>query len=233
MGALICLQGGAEFAEACKPMDDLLLTRAPTGPVLVAPLACGARSAYRMVGHTGCEYYASLGAGDLRIAPEPCLSLGATVRSIIQAGTVVIPSGSPARLRAVVMGTAIGAALRAHVAQGGMVIGSGAGAMVLAGWMVLRGIDRDVRSGLGLVPNALVLPNFRENTTVLFEARCRRLAGWMSVVGIPRYSGVVYEHGQLHAVGSDDSWLLTAFGSRTRLSSSFHVDPARSRRVPC
>jgi cyanophycinase-like exopeptidase len=225
MGALICLQGGGEFTEASKPMDDLLLSRAPKGPVVVAPLASGAGSAYRMVGQTGCEYYASLGATDLRVAPEPHLSLGASVRSIIKAGTVVIPGGSAARLRAVVMGTAIGAALRAHVAQGGMMIGSSAGAMVLAAWMVLPSVDREVRSGLGLVPNALVLPNFCDRTTVLFEARRRRLAWWMSVVGIPRHSAVVYHHGRLEAVGAQDSWLLSAFGSRTRLSRARHVGP--------
>jgi hypothetical protein len=68
-----------------------------------------------------------------------------------------------------------------------------------------------------------VLPDFCDRTTVLFEARRRRLAGLMSVVGIPRHSGVVHHHGRLEAVGVEDSWLLTACGGRTRLSSSYQA----------
>lgn len=227
MGALICLQGGAEFTEACKPMDGRLLERAPDGPLVVAPWASAAGSDYRMVGHTGCAYYSSLGVTDVRVAPEPYPSVGATVRLIVHAGTVVIPGGSTARVRAMVMGTAIGAALRAHVAQGGMVIGSSAGAMVLAGWMALPTIAPEVRSGLGLVPDLLVVPNFREGVTGLFDGRRQRRAGWMTVVGIPAHSGVVCDQGRLSAVGAEDSWLFTACGSGTRLSAVSQIGPAR------
>lgn len=216
---LICLQGGAEFTAPCEPMDRWLLARAPDGPVAIAPLACAPGKEYRAAGRHGYDYYSALGATDVLLAPEPGVAIGGTVRSIVDARTVVIPGGSPARVRAVVMGTAIGAALRAHLAQGGMVIGASAGAMVLAGWMVLPEVGSDIRSGLAFVPDVLVLPHFSDPTTMsLLEVSRRRLGEWVTILGIPEQSGVVYTHGRLLALGVSDSWSFSNDGSRTLLS---------------
>jgi hypothetical protein len=207
-------------------MDDRLLRWAPDGPLIVAPLGCGAGPDYRRTGDAGRTYYMGLGAPDVRVAPEPRLSVGATVRSIVRAGTVVIPGGSTARLRSALIGTAIGAALRAHVARGGMVIGAAAGARALAAWMVVAGAG--VRAGLGLVPDVLVVPAPDGQAAVLREVLRRRVAGWMTVVGVPAHSGVLYDGRRLHAVGADRAWLLTPSGARLRLSSLSQVHGAGS-----
>lgn len=225
MGALICLQGGEEFTPACRPMDDRLLARAPGGPVVIAPFACAPGRDYRAVGEAGAAYYTSLGVPGVRVATEPRLSVAGTVRSIVRAGTVVIPSGCPVRLRATLIGTAIGAALRAHAALGGMVVGAMAGAMALAAWM-MRSDGDGVLTGLGLVPHLLVVPGGSDGIARFDDTHRRRVAGWMTVVGIPACSGVVYDRGRLRAVGAHESWVVTAAGTRIRLSASSQLDPA-------
>lgn len=212
MTGQICVQGGNEFTEACRVMDAAWVRRVGPGPALVLPLACATGTEYRVAGTNGHDYLRSLGLPDVAVAPEPGVQLDRVVHAIVTARTVVIPGGSPARIHRRVVGTALGAALRAHIAGGGALVGASAGAMVLASWMILPGQDDDVHPGLGLVPDVLVLPHFRMDVngdgSVGAVTRVRRgLPDDVDVLGLPECSGVLYD-GRDHPMGLGvaDSW---------------------------
>ncbi len=77
-----------------------------------------------------------------------------------RARLLVLPGGSPSRLLAALQDTAVGELVATLLADGGVVSGSSAGAMVLCDWTVLpdrRGPQGTVvERGLGLVPDLLV-----------------------------------------------------------------------------
>lgn len=207
MTGAICLQGGNEFTDDCREMDEVWLARVPGGVVAIAPLACAPGAEYRTAAHNGAGYLRTLGVADIVVAPEPSLSLDTAVRTILDAAIVVIPGGSPARIRARVVGTAIGGALRAHLSGGGTVVGASAGAMVLGAMMLVPGGDMQVHPGLGAVPDVLVLPHYGEPRSSVVEQVATQLSDTATILGIPACSGVLYSgDGGPLALGRDDSW---------------------------
>lgn len=210
MSGVICLQGGNEFTDACRGMDEYWLARAPEGVIGIAPLACAAGAEYRTAANNGAEYLRGLGAEDIVVAPEPKLSLDAAVRTILDAAIVVIPGGSPARIHARVVGTAIGGALRAHLAGGGTVVGASAGAMVLGEMMLVPGDDMQVHPALAAVPDVLVLPHFGEPRSAVVDQVAAQVGDTMTLLGIPACSGVLYDDGGPLAIGSGDCWRFTS-----------------------
>lgn len=210
MTGAICLQGGNEFHPECREMDEGWLARVPVGVVAIAPLACAAGAEYRTAAHNGADYLRDLGVGDIIVTPEPSLSLDGAVRAILDATIVVIPGGSPARIRKRVVGTAIGGALRAHLAGGGTVVGASAGAMVLGELMLVPGTDMQVHTGLGAVPDVLVLPHYSEERRSVVDEVTAQINGWVSVLGIPACSGVLYGHDGPLAFGADACWRFSA-----------------------
>lgn len=210
MTGVICLQGGDEFNSEHRAIDEAWLDLVTPGPTRVLPLACAAGAEYRTAGHNGCEYLRGLGLEDVSVAPEPDLSLDTAVREIVAAAIVVIPGGSPARVRRRVVGTAIGGALRAHLNAGGTLIGASAGAMVLASAMMLPGIELDVQAGLGVVPDALVLPHYVVDRRAMVD-QLHELAGpEVSIYGVPVHSAVIVDDRGVHAVGEEPCWRLDA-----------------------
>lgn len=210
MAGVICLQGGNEFTPDCHATDRAWLDRVAPGPTSVVPLACAAGVEYRTAGHNGCEYLRGLGLDRVSVAPEPDLSLDTTVREIVDAAIVVIPGGSPARIRRRVMGTAIGGALRAHLNAGGTLVGASAGAMVLASVMMLPGTHLQVQSGLGMVRNALVLPHYVDGRRDMVD-RLHALAGRdVTILALPVCSGIIIDDEGMRAAGGKRCWRFRA-----------------------
>jgi cyanophycinase-like exopeptidase len=210
MTGAICLQGGNEFTDDCREMDERWLARVPGGVVAIAPLACAVGVEYRTAAHNGAEYLRDLGVTDIVVAPEPSPSLDGAVRTILDAAIVVIPGGSPTRIRTRVVGTAIGGALRAHLSGGGTVVGASAGAMVLAATMLVPGSDMQVHPGLGAVPDVLVLPHYGEPRSAVVDRVLAKVDEAMTVLGIPACSGVLYDDGEPLTLGGADCWRFVA-----------------------
>lgn len=210
MTGLICLQGGSEFTPDCRDLDRAWLDLITPGPTTVIPLACAAGGEYRTAGHNGREYLRGLGLEDVSVPPEPDLSFDVAVREIVAAAIVVIPGGSPARIRRRVVGTAIGGALRAHLNAGGALVGASAGAMVLASAMMLPDTDVQVQPGLGVVPDALVLPHYADSRRGMVD-RLRELAGPdVTILGVPACSGVIIDDHGMRAAGGTPCWRFQA-----------------------
>lgn len=210
MTGVICLQGGDEFTPACREADQAWLDVVTPGPASVIPLACAAGAEYRTAGHNGREYLRGLGLDDVSVAPEPDLSLDTAVREIVAAAIVVIPGGSPRRIRRRVLGTAIGGALRAHLNAGGTLVGASAGAMVLTSAMMLPDTEIQVQPGLGVVADALVLPHYVDGRRGMVD-QLHALAGAdVTILGLPACSGVIIDDDGMRAVGGEPCWRFRA-----------------------
>lgn len=189
----ICLQGGAEFGPDCAEMDAALLSGAG-GPVVVLALASRPGREYAAASGNGVRHFAALGAqadaaADYRSDPA------AALEAVAGAGLLVLPGGSPSRLRTELLDTAMGAAIAGLLRRGGTVLGASAGAMVMCEWMWLPDGGSRVVPGLGHVPGVLVLPHY-DGPPAMVTA-----PDGIDLLGLPECSGVVVRGGVMTAVG--------------------------------
>ena len=211
--SVVCLQGGAEMQPPCAEMDAHLLDLAPTDAVVVVPLAGAPGEEYDAAGRRGVAHFEALGAA-VSVAPDPRSDEDGAVAAIDAAGMVFLPGGSPARLRDALVGTPVGAAvLRAHD-RGAVVAGASAGAMALCARMLLPDQGLTAATGLGLVPELLVLPHYDPSRGSWRRAGLLAAGEEVDVVGLPECSGVLLSGGSLVALGVEPSVLVEEGGDQ-------------------
>lgn len=224
---MICLQGGAEFGSGCRDMDADLLRRAEGGPVVVTALAGAPGAEYRTAGQNGVQHFRSLGADDVTVAPDARQDPEAALDVLRTARLLVLPGGSPSRLMDALRTTGVGDLLAERLADGAVLSGSSAGAMVVCGWTVLpdrRGQDGPaVAPGLGLVPDLLVLPHWSGDAGRgdWLRAVNATVPSSVQVVGLPEQSGVLVQDGVLTAVGTSPSTMVTDDGRELPVGESW------------
>lgn len=200
---LICLQGGGELTPACRDMDAALLDAAGGGPVAVLPLASAPRD-YDGTAAEARAHFAALGAAEILVA-DP----GRPHEAAARARLLVLPGGSPRRLRDALRGPA-GDAVRAAAADPERVVsGASAGAMLLCAWTVLPEDGVAVAEGLGAVPDFAALPHY-DGPRPAWEAALRPHG--VDLLGIPERSGVLLDGEHVQAVGERAATLVTAEG---------------------
>jgi cyanophycinase-like exopeptidase len=209
---VICLQGGGEFSVGCREMDADLLRRTP-GRVVVTALAGAPGRDYDTATANGVRHFASIGADDVRGAPDARVDRAAALALVASARVLVLPGGSPARLLTALRDPGVAAALAALLADGGLVMGASAGAMVLCPWTVLPESGAPaVEAGLGLAGDLLVLPHWSGPTGrgAWLRAVEATVPGTTQVLGLPEESGVLVEGKVLTAVGAHPTRLVSA-----------------------
>jgi cyanophycinase-like exopeptidase len=175
-------------------MDGAVLALLAPGPVVVLASAAAQGREYATAGANAVTYYRGLGA-DVHVAPDPREDLLGAVEAIRGAALVVLPGGSPARLAEALVETALGAAVAAAPA----ISGSSAGAMVLCATTVLPDVaEHPLVPGLGVVPDALVVPHFAGSLRWIEPGQ----DGPRLVLGLPECSGVIITDGSYLAVGA-------------------------------
>lgn len=211
---ILCLQGGGEFGPECREMDRELVELA-AGPVLVAPLAAAVGPDYEQTGARAVRYFTELGA-QAQAVPDPRTDLAAGLAALREGAMVILPGGSPARLRDALAGP-VSEVLRERFEQGVLLCGASAGAMLLCEWTIVPDQgdhadqsdqddqdphqeldDRRQRAvrGLGLVAGVLVVPHYRPGAAVPWQAP----AG-VQRLGIPEQSGVLVNGGRWRSLG--------------------------------
>src|SRR5512135_2154284 len=114
---IVCLQGGNELTPPCRPMDELLLARAPKGPVVVVPLASRPGTDYARTGANAVGYFTDLGA-DVTLAPDARRASDDAAALVETAACVVLTGGSPRTLRDALVATGLGAVITRRYAAG-------------------------------------------------------------------------------------------------------------------
>ena len=220
---VVCLQGGAEFGPDCREMDAELLRRAG-GPVVVTALAGAVGREYRTASDNGVRHFRALGATDVVAAPDAREDPAAALEALRRARLLVLPGGSPSRLLDALRATGVDRVVTELLADGGVVSGSSAGAMVLCRWTVLP--DRPgpaVERGLGVVPDVLVLPHWsgsgRDDWLRAVDAA---VPAEVEVLGVPEQSGVLVDGPSFTAVGAAATSLLRS-GGRIELGTSWRA----------
>jgi cyanophycinase len=159
MSGTLALVGGGEWQPGCEFDRDLLATSG-ADEVLVLPTGAAYEHPDRVVDAATTWF------GELGVAVKGCMVLGrpdaldeASATAVGAARFVYLAGGSPMHLRSVLKDTPTWDALVEVWRNGGVVAGSGAGAMVLCDPMVdPRG--GALTLGLGLVEQVAVMPQF-------------------------------------------------------------------------
>ncbi|MCA1713379.1 MAG: Type 1 glutamine amidotransferase-like domain-containing protein [Actinobacteria bacterium] len=211
----VCLQGGGEFSAGCRAMDADLAKRAG-GRVVVTALAGAVGSDYDTATANGVRHFRAVGGRDVVGAPDVRIDPEGAAEAVRSARLLVLPGGSPSRLLEALTSTSIGDLVGDLLADGGLVMGASAGAMVLCPWTVLP--DRRtagtvaVERGLGLVPDVLVLPHWSGGSSRgdWLRAIDAAVPNGAQVLGIPEESGVLVDDEVLTAVGTAPTRLVTS-----------------------
>ena len=223
MSALLCLQGGAEFQSACRDIDLAVLARLPGSPrVVVTALAGSVGRDYAKASANGVRWWTELGA-PAEAAPDAREEPSAALAVLASADLVVLPGGSPSRLREALRESGVGALLRRRWSSGECALwGASAGAMLLCSHTVLP--DRKgqpVVDGLGVLPRSLVLPHWSGRSSWL-SGVSKAVPEGTRLLGLPECSGLVIV---------DDEW--TAHGpAATEVVPADLIAPGETRHVP-
>lgn len=208
MTGTVLLQGGAEFSAGCRDMDAALVSRVP-GRVVVTALAGAPGREYDTATRNGVRHYLSAGADDVVGAPDWRTDPEGALAAVRSARVLVLPGGSPSRLLGALQDSGIDRLLVELLADGGGVMGSSAGAMVLGSATVLP--DRagsPVVPALGVV-DALVVPHWSgERGRGAWLAAAGGGAPGTPLLGLPEESGLLRADGTWTAVGRSATRLV-------------------------
>jgi cyanophycinase len=206
----LALVGGGEWSEGCG-FDAELLSASGGDEVLVLPTAAAFERPERTV-LRAAEWFGALGArveGLMVVGRRDAEDDGAA-EVVRRARFVYLSGGSPLHLRSVLKGSKVLAALREAWQDGGVVAGSGAGAMVLTDPMVdPRGGALTV--GLGLVDGLTVVAHFGDVGEDVHGEKLHRSVALapdgLPVVGLPERTALIRE--------PDGSWRAAGAGTVT------------------
>ncbi len=117
------------------------------------------------------------------------------LRSLTSSGLIYFTGGSPSHLFHVLRSTNLWEMVRSKWADGAVLAGSSAGAMVLGGWMLAPGDPPSWVQTIGAVANVAVLPHYERWGA---ERRDRAVAtrpSRVTLLGVPGAGGVIFERG--------------------------------------
>ena len=217
---MLALAGGGEFMPGNEDCDRALLAAAPNAPRFVLPTAAARQQPERAV-DTARRWFAELGAEieelpvlRRRDAGDPGIAGRAA-----GAGLVYICGGDPGLLLDVLQGSPLWDALRSAWTRGASLAGSSAGAMALAGTMLVRASwpdrsHRRARPALGLAPVDAVLPHFDGFGATWIGSALDGMDGDPLLLGIDERTAALWDRGMWTVVGPGRVTLVRRDGRR-------------------
>ena len=163
MSGYLLLAGGAEFGGRMALADRAAIAAAggPEAPVAIIPAAAAPDDNAERAGRNAERWFRGLGvwqAESLPIVDRASADDPASADRLEHARLIYLLGGFPAHLAATLKESRAWQAMRAAWRAGAVVGGSSAGAMVLCS-DYFDPIGQAVDSGLGLIPNTLVIPH--------------------------------------------------------------------------
>ena len=210
MNRPLLLEGGAEFGGRMSEPDlrAIELAGGFDAPVCIIPTAAAPDNNYKRAGGNGVRWFQSLGAKnvftvdviDAASANDPVLA-----DLICAARLIYLLGGFPRYLGETLTGSLCWrAALEAH-AQGAVIAGSSAGAMVLCEHYY-DPYEKKLLRGLNLIPDACVLPH-HNNFGKAWAQQLMQMLPDATLIGIDERTGMIGHAG--------DSWRVHGAGNVT------------------
>lgn len=194
----ILLEGGAEFGGRMSEPDlrAIQLAGGLDAPIAILPTAAAPDNNHQHAGNNGIRWFRSLGASEIDLVPvidtasanDPALA-----RRIRSARMIYLLGGFPRHLGDTLKGSlAWQAALEAY-AEGAVLGGSSAGAMVLCEHYYDPS-ENKLLEGLKLLPKSCVLPHHNSSGRSWAGRLAQQLAG-TTLIGIDERTGMLNEPG--------------------------------------
>ena len=207
----ITLEGGSEFGGqmAAPDLVSIELAGGLDAPIAIIPTAAAPDNNHRRAGENGRRWFTSLGATNVQVVPlldRDSAVNDSVVEMVKGAKLIYLLGGFPGHLCQSLRNTPAWEAMRAALTAGAVIAGSSAGAMVLCEHLYdPRG--KQIIEGLGLIPNACVLPH-HNNFGQGWAQQLRELLPQATLVGIDEETGMINDL-------SDNAWSVHGAGRVT------------------
>ena len=190
----ILLAGGSEFGGQMAAPDrrSIELAGGLDAPIAIIPTAGTPDNNHRRAGENGRRWFTSLGATEVQVVPlldRNSASDETVVEQIREAKLVYLLGGFPGYLCESLRDTPAWTAMLASCTAGAVLAGRSAGAMVLCEHLN-DPHGQGIAAGLGLVPNACVLPHHNTFGQGWAE-RLRGLLPYATLVGIDEETAMI------------------------------------------
>lgn len=160
----LLLEGGAEFGGQMAQADQRAIELAGGTDALISivPAAAAPDHNHQRAGNNGVRWFRSLGARQVTVVPlidQASANDAAIAEMLRRSRLVYLLGGFTGYLAQTLAGSASWAAILDAYASGAVIAGSSAGAMVLCQYYYDPS-RQQAAPGLGLIPNACVLPHY-------------------------------------------------------------------------
>ena len=164
----ILLEGGAEFGGSMSEPDlrAIQLAGGPDAPIAILPTAAAPDNNHRRAGNNGAQWFRSLGASHVDVVPVTDRSSAndpALAARIRPARFIYMLGGFPGHLGETLKGSLVWQAALEAYAEGAVIGGSSAGAMVMCEHYY-DPYESKVLEGLMLLPNSCVIPHHNSSS---------------------------------------------------------------------
>jgi cyanophycinase len=190
----ILLAGGAEFDGAMAIADRRAIELAGGAHALlsIVPAAAAPDNNHERIGQKAVDWFKKLGAVNAAALPlvdRPSADAATVVNALLASRLIYMPGGFPGHLAQSLSGSkGWQAMLNAHQ-SGAVIAGSSAGAMILCDHYY-DPYEGKIFKGLGLIPNACILPHHNTFGRSWFRKLAQRLRG-VILIGIDEKTGMI------------------------------------------
>jgi len=219
----ILLAGGAEFGGAMAVADRraIELAGGANARLSIVPAAAAPDDHHERAGQNGVDWFKKLGAvnvGALPLIDRQSVDNETVVNVLLQSRLIYMPGGFPRHLEQSLTGSkSWQAMLKAHQ-SGAVVAGSSAGAMILCDHYY-DPYGKKIGNGLGLIPNACILPHHNTFGRNWSRTLAQRLVG-VILIGIDEKTAMIDD-------GPKGQWQVYGAGGitcyRNDRSAHFHA----------
>jgi cyanophycinase len=192
----VLLEGGAEFSGLMSEPDlrAMELAGGVDAQIVILPTAAAPDNNHERAGRNGVRWFQSLGATHLDLVPvtdKTSANSPALAARIRAANFIYMLGGFPRHLGETLQGSlAWRSALEAY-AEGALIGGSSAGAMVL-GDHYFDPYENKIHAGLGLLARSCVLPHHNHSGKHWVE-QLRGVLPDAILIGIDEQTGMLYD----------------------------------------